>query len=279
MKTYRQFFLVSLNIFLLFSLSVCGGGGGGDSSGSGSSPPPSVDVTGDWGGKYNLGYTYPLTIALKLQQNSGNLSGTFAAEAITETIIEGTINGSVTGNKIIFTMRDNSSCNNSFSGDGIVQNDSIRFNVDGKDCGVQVGGGGSISKLEKTGNIGWSGNWWNGDWSSGTEFVTLSTLDGVQYTGKVKFITDHWTNIVTADLTGQYGWEQKSGTYCWSIGEYNWMIMNLSNIQGQLYPNPVFVSGEAKFHAYNNLPGAELIQISWCFPGHGHGGAWYRKIK
>lgn len=264
-----------ITITFLLLLTACGGGGGGGGNDA-PSVSPTANVTGEWGGTYSSNITGVHAISLKLQGTS-TVTGTFASG----TGVAGTFSGTVTGNTMSFNLTNNNTgsviCNGSYSGTGTVSDSLITFTYSGTDCGGTHTGQGSISRLPTiNSNVGWSGNWWH---DSGMEvfFVSLETIDSVNYSGYVKIINTSDASVLTANLNGQYGWGKhpESCDTC-----YNWMLMSLSNIQGSLsVGSGTVLSGSVGFTDYTG----SLIRLSgWSFEQSGGGtyysGGWFKKI-
>ena len=105
----------------------------------------------------------------------------------------------------------------------------------------------SSSSIDVT-YIGWSGNWWAED-DFRIYLLNLITLDSINYTGNIQITNKQYGNILTADLTGQYGWGLHL-SLCSSINDYNWMLITLYNIQGQINIGEDILSGTITFNDY-----------------------------
>lgn len=266
----RETCTIAIVLLLAFSASACGGGGGGSQSNS--STTNSTDVTGEWGGTYSSNIVGTQAVVLKLQ-GSQTVTGSFA----TGTGLSGTVSGSISGNTLNMTLTSTSNCAGTYSASGTVNSDLIVFTFSGNDCGGSHTGQGSITEFMTTGSTGWSGNWWVDSATDYVPFVSLSTSDSVNYSGKVKLIKRSDLSSLTADFTGQYGWGNHPST-CGNC--YSWMLMPLSNIQGQLYAGGGSVqSGSFAFADYSG----SLIRLSdWRFEYSGGGtylsGDWFKRI-
>lgn len=137
----------------------------------------------------------------------------------------------------------------------------------GSESGSEGGGGeNNSSPSTEVVYIGWSGNWWAED-DFRTYSLALTTLDSKNYIGHIQITNKQYGNILTADLTGQYNW----GLHPSLCGDsYNWMLITLNNIQGQLDIGENISSGIMIFKDYclqsPACPDSDLIRIeSYCF--------------
>lgn len=261
MKFWNPTYTIAISIFyitLVFGLNSCSGGGNGNDS--------AVTPTEKWGGAYASNYSYITFGAITLYLNRDGTSVTGRYE--TTAGGAGTVNGTITNTTVNLTLVQSAAinCPGEFSVNGEVSSTGkdITANFFGRDCNGQYSGPARILAIPpESAGSDFTGNYY-GDGIRSYDFLSISTQNGVDYSGSASFIIADFfrenLKLITADVKGSLGNDN---------GE-SLIRMDLTNIVTEEEPN--YDTGFVKFlDMYQDNKGLNRLRASASFRLNGGG--------